>query len=149
MPYQGMNKQPDLWKKYGRLKDIALALVPPNPEQNFHVSFVLLKNRLLAVGVNNKKTHPTNLRNPKFGKEGTDISSQKYTCSELSAFVKLKNMTNVPFHRCTLVNMRVMRNGKLGLALPCQSCESLISYLNLKTVLFTDHDGNLALYSGE
>jgi deoxycytidylate deaminase len=136
-----------LWRKYGRLKDMALALMPPNPGQNFHVSFILHKNRVVAVGVNNKKTHPTNLKNPKFGKEGTNVSSYKYTCSELNAFVKLKNLTNVPFHRCTLVNFRVLRNGDLGLALPCQSCRSLISYLNLKNVLYTDHDGSLIKYS--
>jgi deoxycytidylate deaminase len=128
------------------LKDIALALVPPDPGQNFHVSFVLLKNRLVAVGVNSRKTHPINLKNPKIGKEGYNVSPYKYTCSELNAFVKLRNMTNVSFHRCTLVNFRVMRTGELGLACPCQSCKSLISYLNLKAVLYTDQDGNLVEY---
>ena len=134
------------WGKYEKFKDLSKALMPEVMNQNFHVSFVTWKGKVVAVGLNNKKTHPINLKNPKISKEGENVCTHKHTCSELNAFVKLKNLTNVPFHKCSLVNIRILKNGTFGNALPCQSCESLISYLNLKTVHYTDSAGNLVEY---
>jgi hypothetical protein len=139
---------PKLLNRYKKLKELALAMRPDKMEQNFHVSFISYKGRVVSVGVNNKKTHPLNLKNPKINREGLDISECKFTCSELNAFVKLKNLTNVPFNKCTLVNIRILRNGKFGYAAPCQSCRSLISYLSIRKVYYTDFTGNISEYIG-
>ena len=42
---------------------------------------------------------------------------------------------------CTLVVLRVRRNGTLGLAKPCQDCMGRITIAGIKKVLYTDENG--------
>ena len=113
---------------------------------NHHVSFVLYKNRILSIGKNNHKTHPINLLNPKFNRELVNISSEKKTCSELAAIIKLKNTSNVAFNRCSLINIRVDRTGVLNNSCPCSSCKSLIKYFGFKNVFYSNELGEFVEY---
>ena len=128
-----------------RLEDISKGLI----DHDFarlrcrHFSFIIYKNRIISIGINSKKTHPTNLKNPKKSiKTGEDFSDQKHTCSELNAILKLKRLTNIQTEKCTLINIRIDRNGKKVLSKPCMSCDNLLKYHNFKNITWTNESGN-------
>lgn len=126
-----------------RLEDIALSLIDWNdPIRCRHFSFIINKKKIVAIGINQQKTHPTNLKNRKISSiTGEDFSDQKHTCSEFSAIIKLKNLTNIDTKKCTLVNLRYDRNKNLALASPCMSCVSLLKYHEFKKIIWTNNDG--------
>ena len=133
------NKSP-----FKRLEDVALSLIDwSDPIRCRHFSFILNKKKIVAIGINQQKTHPTHLKNRKVSiRTGEDFSDQKHTCSEFSAIIKLKNLTNIDTKKCTLVNLRYDRNKKLALASPCMSCVSLLKYHEFKKIIWTDNNGN-------
>jgi len=129
--------------------ELARALYPSafQDMRTFHVSVLWNKNRLLSVGVNRKSTHPRNLINKKFSEEGEDISHSKFQCAEFCAFTGLgKQRYTLDFSKCIMVNLRFDRNYRISLSRPCESCESLLRWLNLKRVYFTNSEGNFELY---
>lgn len=130
--------------KFDKSIEIAFALF--EKQRDFsqrcnHFSFIFLRNRLLTIARNTLKTHPINLYNPKYGLSGADITYTKGSCSELNAFIKIRNLTNIPFNKLTLINIRINNNGDLALAAPCSSCSSLIKYLSPKEVFYTNNFG--------
>lgn len=137
-----------LKSQFKRIEGIAESLIDWNdPIRCRHFSFVLNKKKIVSIGINQRKTHPTNLKNRKFSiKTGEDFSDQKHTCSEFNAIIKLKNMTNINTKRCTLINVRYDRNKKLAFASPCMSCKSLLTFFEFKNVFFTDDKGNYHEY---
>lgn len=130
--------------KFKRLEEIGESLIDfSSAKRCHHFSFILYKNKILAIGSNNQKTHPSNLKNPKISiRTGEDFSNQKYTCSEFHAILKLKRQTNIDSKKCVLVNMRFDRNGKLSYSRPCMSCQNLLKYHNFKKVIWTDNNGD-------
>ena len=128
---------------FKRLEDVALSLIDwADPIRCRHFSFILNKKRIVAIGFNQQKTHPTNLKNRKVSSiTGEDFSDQKHICSEFSAIIKLKNLTNIDTKKCTLVNLRYDRNKRLALASPCMSCISLLKYHEFKKVIWTNNEG--------
>jgi len=135
-------------KQYKRLEEIAQSLVDYNVDRRCrHFSFILYKNKLIATGINNTKTHPFNLINRKISKvTGEDYSDQKHTCSELNAILKLKRLTNIDTKKCTLINIRYDRNDNIALAKPCQSCQNLLRYHEFKQIIWSTNNG---CYSSE
>lgn len=130
-------------------KSIELARAMYDIDSNLrcqHFSFVFFKSRLMVVGKNTKKTSPWNLVNPKAGTDGSDISGIRGQCSEWSAVNRLKRLTNVPFKKCTLFNVRIDRNQKVSMAKPCPSCGKLLSFAEFDNVFYTDYQGNLIQY---
>ena len=129
--------------KYKRLEDIAHSLIEwDNPRRCHHFSFILHKKRIVAIGSNLAKTHPTNLKNRKISKvTGEDYSDQKHTCSEFNSITKLRKLTNIDTKRCVLINVRYDRNKKLALAKPCMSCNNLLQYFQFKKVIWTTNEG--------
>ena len=133
---------------FKRLEDIAQSLIDWNESIRCrHFSFILNKKKIVAIGTNQQKTHPTHLKNRKVStRTGEDFSEQKHTCSEFSAIIKLKNLTNIDTKKCTLVNLRYDRNRKLALACPCMSCVSLLKYHEFKTIFYTNECGKYIQY---
>lgn len=129
-----------------KLVELSRALKPVSFNmRTFHTSFILNKNRVVAIGINQRKTNPANLFNPKYNREGKNISSEKFTCSEYGAFQKLKR-TNIDAKKCILVNIRIDRNDRLANSCPCQSCQSLLSWLRFKKVIYSTDNGEFANY---
>ena len=128
---------------FKRLEEIALSLIDWSDNLRCrHFTFILNKKRIIAIGYNSQKTHPANLKYRKFSTiTGEDVSEHKRTCSEFSAIVKLKNLTNIDTKKCTLVNLRYDRNKKIAYAAPCMSCVSLLSFHEFKRVIWTDAAG--------
>ena len=133
--------------RFKRLEEISKSLLDFNSNKRCqHFSFILYKNRVISIGNNSKKTHPSNLKNRKTSlRTGEDFSDQKHICSEFSAINKLKNMTNIDTKKCVLVNLRYNRNGEIALSKPCMSCETLLKYFSFKRVIWTDNDGNYVM----
>lgn len=115
--------------------ELAKALKPEKHEMRcFHVSFAVYKQKIVSIGINNKKTNPLNLRNRKRNSNGIDYSDTKASCSELICLKKVKNTTNIDFKKISLVNIRVDRNGEICNSKPCESCQKLIDFLGIKKV---------------
>ncbi len=95
-----------------------------------HISLVLKKNRLVAVGTNQFKTHPMTQQ---YG------YMLPYMHSELDAYRKVKRagLTDL-----TLVNFRFSKTGKLGMARPCKYCMPwCINTFDL--IYYSDEKGNI------
>lgn len=130
--------------KFKRLQEIAESLIDWEDGMRCrHFSFVIYKNRIITIGLNKPKTHPTNLRNRKISYiTGEDYSQYKHTCSEFNSIIKLKKKTNIDTKKCTLINIRYDRNKKIAMAKPCMSCANLLKYFEFKKVIWSTNDGN-------
>lgn len=132
-----------------RLEETAFSLYDASSNKRcHHFSFIVYKNRIIAIGQNNKKTHPINLINRKKSlKTGIDFSEEKHTCSEFSAVLKLKNRTNINSKKCKLINLRINREKQISGAEPCESCRNLLKFFEFKDVIHTNNSGNYINYN--
>lgn len=75
-----------------------------------HVSMILRKGIVIAVGVNEKKTHPL-----------AKIHGYQFEDrhSELDAFIRVPSGTR---DKLTLVNFRFNNRGELRMSKPCKKC---------------------------
>jgi len=128
--------------KFKRVEEIAMSLIDPDKYKRcHHFSFIIHKKKIVSIGMNKSKTHPTNLKNRKISKRtGEDISEQKHTCSEFSAIQKLKKLTNIQTEKCVLINLRYDRNYKVAVAKPCMSCENLLKFFSFKKVFWSTNE---------
>jgi hypothetical protein len=133
---------------FKRFEEIAESLIDWKKDQRCrHFSFITHKKRIVAIGRNYPKTHPTNLLHRKVSiRTGEDFSNQKHICSEFNAISKLKRLTNIDTKKCILVNLRYDRNKKLALAKPCMSCKSLLSYFQFKSIIYSNNCGKYEHY---
>ena len=92
-----------------------------------HISLIVRKSQLLAIGSNNWKTHPKTV---KYG------YMYPYLHSELDAFRKIK----MPTDRMILYNFRFSKTGKLGMARPCQFCMPWCTHVFDK-IIFSNEEG--------
>lgn len=106
-----------------------------------HFAFLAYKGRFVSIGRNSIKTHPINLRNPKFNEDKVNVSYEKGSCAELNALLKLKKLTNIKAEKCVLINLRVDNNNKIAYSRPCSSCISLLKYFNLKDIYYSNNQG--------
>ena len=97
---------------------------------------VVLKNNLLATGVNSYKTHPMML---KYGKNSEAI----FIHAEIEALKNaLRLVEPVILTKCDLYVVRVRRDGSYGCARPCVGCGRAISEFGLRNVYWTENDAN-------
>jgi len=130
-------------KEFSKSIELARALWERNYETRCqHFSFVFYKGRLLTIGRNKIRTHPTNLKNP----TNFDSTHSKGICSELAAAIKLKNKTDISFSKLIMINVRLDKNLNVKMSRPCSSCQNLIAYLKPKQLYFTDDEGKFQLY---
>lgn len=94
---------------------------------------VYYKNELLGLGVNSYKTHPFQAR---YGKHEHAI----YLHAEVGAIHNaLKSMDDLS-RKCTLIVVRVTRDGKLALAKPCIGCYRCIVEFNISKVYYSTNE---------
>lgn len=120
----------------GKIIEISFALAGKYPHKNRckHFSFILERNRLICVGINNPKTHPLNLKFNYINKQKLKINDIVGTHSELSAVIKLGNEN---CRGLTIVNTRINRNNQLDYSCPCSGCKDMIKKLGFKKLLYT------------
>ena len=131
---------------FKRLEEIARALMPANfDEKSFHVTFGLHGRKLLAVGINNKKTHTRNLRAPYMDRaKNLHVGDQIGTHSELNC---IKKFSEDDLSHITFVNIRIDKNGKLCIAKPCAGCSFLLSQTNFKRVYYSTNSQTFELWN--
>jgi deoxycytidylate deaminase len=88
-------------------------------------------NKLISVGVNKYKGHPRQI-NPHTHTLGTSIHA------ELDAVLK---SGRTGLQGATLYVARRLKNGRFGIAKPCQSCMLIIGIAGIKKVVYTTYDG--------
>lgn len=105
-----------------------------------HFTFIYEKNKLLSIGINNPKTHPSNLRYNYLNKQKNKISEIVGTHSEMNAVRKLGNFYN--YSDLIMVNTRINRNKKIDYSKPCNGCLEMICELGFSKIYYTDKNGN-------
>jgi len=94
-----------------------------------HISLIVRKNRLLAVGTNNWKTHP---KTAEYG------YMYPYLHSELDAFRKIKT----PHDKMVLYNFRFSKTGRLGMSKPCKFCMPWCSHV-FDRIIYSNEEGKI------
>jgi hypothetical protein len=120
---------------FKRYVNLSYALMNRKAHRCFHTSFVVRKGKVLAIGINQIKTHP------KIKQYGYHALCGLH--SELDAALKLG------FTDCSdliLINIRIDGKGQLNMSKPCQFCQKLIKQLNFKSVFYSGPDGKFHPY---
>ena len=132
---------------FERYVEITKALMAEHfTARTFHTTFILRKNRLQKIGINNGKTHPENLKYKYFSKDGTDIRSFVGVHSELSAILKYGEED---CSDCVFVNIRIDKNGNLTISKPCAGCQDLLNQVGYKKVYYSNEKGEFILWNGK
>lgn len=117
-----------------KLVEISHELVNVPTTLNRHISFIIRKNAILAIGFSQLKTSPLALKyHYKWGA----------LHSELDAIRRLP----LPFSyltKCSLVNIRVNTLKEICNSKPCRVCLRLIEQADFRTVYFTNSDGSFS-----
>lgn len=111
-----------------------------NADKHRHVSFILYKSNIISIGYS--QSHKTDPLANKYGYRFNSIHS------ELQA-IKRFPFPPSKLTRCTIVNVRVMANGNFGMSKPCINCQKLLKDFGLRTVYYTNRQGNLTKWSIE
>lgn len=133
--------------KFQKYLDLAYSLYEENSTLRCqHFCIATYKNRIVSIGRNNKKTSPQNFLNPKYSRDGKNISGITGICAEYSCLRRVKQMTNIPFNKITLNIIRVDGNKKIAYSKPCFSCTSLINWVGVKNIYYTNNNGIFEKY---
>ena len=97
-----------------------------------HISLIVEKNEVLAVGTNNWKTHPKTIE---LG------YAYPWLHSELDAFRKLKGYQG----KMDLINLRFSKTGKLGMAKPCKYCLPWCEQV-FNRIIYSNEQGTINIY---
>lgn len=93
------------------------------------------KSRVLSVGWNAKREHPTQKRYNIA--RGFDVDSTKNSLhAEIYAILKVKDM-DINWSKVSIFVYRECKNGMRALARPCPACEKAIRDLGIKHVYYT------------
>ena len=123
--------------KYNYLIDLARSLYDKPVGQNKHFTFILRRNKILSIGFNNyRKSHP-------LIKKYSSKEDVIYLHSEFDAINRFPHKP-AELSRCTLVNVRLNRFGKVGQAKPCDLCSKLLYNMGINKIYWTNKKGCVA-----
>ncbi len=131
-------------RKVERTIEIARALKPTHQTGRvFHVTTLWNKSHLLSIGVNNyHRQHPAHRFSEYHSfKVFHRADYQARLHSEISALLKLGEED---LNGITLVNTRIMNDGKVGMAKPCPNCARVLEQLSCRNIFYTDEKGKIA-----
>lgn len=95
-----------------------------------HSSALVYKRQVLAIGTNQKKSHPLQKR---FGGEDKICLH-----SEIAAIVQVINQHGVEVLKsCSLYNLRLTKANRIGISKPCASCAKAIEAFGIRKVFYT------------
>lgn len=109
-------------------RDEAFAKVPDR--QFIHSSVILRRSKVIAVGFNERRTHPL---------------AKKYGYRDDFVHAELDAILQVPknkLHNLDLVNFRFSPSGDLRMAKPCEKCFPWVSAV-FRNVFYSDPGGNI------
>jgi deoxycytidylate deaminase len=129
-------------KKFSRLIEISRALKAQHSGLRcFHTTFILFKGKILSIGVNSAKTHPSRNKYNYFSETGEDLRNQVGIHSEISAILKLGRED---LSGCVFVNIRTGNEGKILMSKPCLGCSSALKQFRYKQLFYSDNQGNFS-----
>jgi deoxycytidylate deaminase len=117
------------------ISKIRSKLLKRNPGiRNFNIgAAIIYKKRIISYGFNSICTHPFQKR---MGK-AVGNENKQHLHAETDAVLSAKSKS-VDFSQCSIVVVRVLRNGTLAMAKPCDSCQHmLVDMYGFKTVIYT------------
>lgn len=106
------------------------ALERVSDRQFIHASVILRRSKILAVGFNERRTHPL---------------AKKYGYRDDFVHAELDAMIQIPRnqrHNLDLVNFRFNNQGELRMAKPCEKCFPWVVEV-FRNVFYSDRDGNI------
>lgn len=121
--------------KHAKFVDIALKIAEAN--DNFrtkHAAIIVIRNRIVAVGVNNLKSDPLQA---KYGKNKHAI----WIHAEIHAIKNALKVVRVDeLKKSCMYVVRYRKDGMIGLAKPCSGCERAIIAFGIKEVIYTNNE---------
>jgi deoxycytidylate deaminase len=105
-----------------------------------HVSYLILKNKIISFGYNSQTTHPIALQ---YGLQHAHIHSEMNTISKLPYYsMQYKKL----IQKCDMVNIRLSISGNIHMSKPCDACQKVISAFGIKNVYYTTSEHNICSY---
>lgn len=97
-----------------------------------HFSFICERNKIVSWGYNrNRVTHPTA---KKFGHRFSCIHSELDCIRDFPYKISL-------LPRYSFINVRVYKDGSLGLAKPCTHCQYMLSSFGVRRIMYSVKNG--------
>lgn len=115
---------------------------PSHDPRCFVVCCAYYKNRLLTVEVNSNRTDPNNLRNPLICRKSGRIIEKTKCCAEWNTIKRIKNTSNIPFDKISLVNIRITFDREIGYSRACSSCRNIFRLFEPKKVFYSVSGNN-------
>lgn len=116
-----------------RLMDIADKMEAVDGSK--HAAAVVIRNRVVGLGTNIRKTHPISYKYGK-NKEAIYLHAETHAIKNALRTISLKEMK-----RATLYVARVDRNSEMAMSKPCEGCERCIKDYGIKHVIYTTNEG--------
>ena len=114
-----------------KLLENAHLIVPNLQGRCRHVSFVVVRNKIISIGTNSYiKTSPLS---QKFG------ARDGFIHSELAAIVNAPR--SVDLSKTTVYNVRISLTGEIKLSAPCPSCQKVLVAFDIRRCYFTTEEG--------
>ena len=116
-----------------RAIDIAKALHPTvQSMRSCHISFLVLKSKIIKIGFNKDKSHPYNLIHPYRGQINSGIHAELDVCIKM-------NMDNL--ERYSMIVIRHDNNMQLAMSKPCIGCQSVLKQFGITDVYYSTSNG--------
>lgn len=98
---------------------------------------VVYRKKIVGLGTNKKKSHP-------FQKEYSHNEDAIFFHAEVSAIHSAtREVSTELFKKSDIYVIRLLKNGKLGLAKPCSGCSRCIATFGIRNVYYSDSFGNI------
>lgn len=110
-----------------------------SPYNEIHIgASIMKKKKVLALGVNQPKTHP---RQQMFNKlrDGFKPNWKGFLHAEMDALRHVDNPDDLI--GSTIYVYREHHDGKFGMCRPCKACMAAIKKSGIKTIIYTSRDG--------
>lgn len=117
-----------------KLFNLALDVVPVANAKI--VSAVVYKNRIYGLGHNSYKTHP------KAKEFHNQLNKECLHAEMMACFYARYNLGEENLKKATIYVVRAKKDGSLGLAKPCQACDSMIRDLGIKKIIYSKDNEN-------
>lgn len=100
---------------------------------------IMLKKRPLGIGFNQKKTHPKQQKYNALRDEFNPVW-KGYLHAEMDA---LRKVEGEDLKDAVIYVYRELHDGTLGICRPCKACMEAIKKAGIRTIVYTNWDGNI------
>lgn len=110
-----------------------------------HIGAVVVeKNRIISTGHNASKTSTTQYKYNWYRSHGDEAFKNciHRVHAEIAALSPIMNKKDINWSHVSIYVYRELSDGTRTCARPCEACSALIKKLGIKTVYYTDWDGN-------